>query len=354
MNVNRAVELDVARGFAVIGMVLVHVYMCLSYVDNPIFYYFCFIPGTPFAAPVFMLLLGANLVFSHNNQPFHNVKRCIKMAKITFFYTLIGYAMPYVVRAILEQDKAYLRSALDAFMAADIFQFATLTMIFFAVCKKLKVSNRMMVLIAILLQLLRPIGLVDIYLSNDLSFRMWLYRLLIGAGSRSYFPFISWIALPIAGKIFAEKMPEAEYKALFYKRIFVFSGLICVTSILLNLYLCTNYGVPVSFASAQDYEQMHFLGNVIFISFVFTWISLCYFIVPWLSEKVKKALTFLSCNTTVIYCVHFPIIKYIQIVFWRDEARLGVFGTLICTIGLLGIGCMTASILKNVKNEYTI
>lgn len=64
MNNERAVEFDIARGIAVIGMVLVHVYMSLSCADNAAFYYICYIWGTPFAAPVFMMLLGSNLVFT--------------------------------------------------------------------------------------------------------------------------------------------------------------------------------------------------------------------------------------------------------------------------------------------------
>lgn len=68
MRKERIEEYDIARGIAVIGMVLVHTYMGLCSYTGEWFYYFCYIPGTPFAAPVFMLLLGGNQVMTEKNS----------------------------------------------------------------------------------------------------------------------------------------------------------------------------------------------------------------------------------------------------------------------------------------------
>ena len=70
INSGRQNELDWARGLAVLFMVLVHVKIYLP--GFPLTHpysktiEFC---GSPLAAPVFMILLGAGIIYSKNRTP---------------------------------------------------------------------------------------------------------------------------------------------------------------------------------------------------------------------------------------------------------------------------------------------
>lgn len=70
VNCGRQRELDVAKGLAVIFMVLVHVYEVYGgSVEGTTFSHVVEFLGSPPAAPVFMFLLGVGVVYSRKNTP---------------------------------------------------------------------------------------------------------------------------------------------------------------------------------------------------------------------------------------------------------------------------------------------
>lgn len=271
------------------------------------------------------------------------------MCIVTLLYTTLGYALPHLILYLTNKDEAQLYSTLDSILVVDVLQFATLFFVFYLLCVKLKWNNTIMVCLAVVLQVIRSLFLTKLSITEDISLGVWMNRLFIGTSARSYFPFICWMIFPIIGKIFAEKMIAAENKRLFYKKTIFYGSLVCIVSIIISLYLGSEFGVPISFASSLEYAQMHLLGNVVFVSFALLWLSICYFMTPYISESLKKVFGFFSKNTTIIYCLHFPIIKYILLFVLKGNAQLGVLGTVLFTCVLLAVGSVCAIIFQRMK-----
>ena len=79
VNTSRQVELDIAKAFSIIFMVLSHCLLISYFISDStssVFKTFVnFILGEPCAAPVFMFCMGVGIVFSRKSQPVLMIKR---------------------------------------------------------------------------------------------------------------------------------------------------------------------------------------------------------------------------------------------------------------------------------------
>ncbi len=98
INTGRQQELDWARGLAVFFMVLVHVKMELPGfpLTQPYSKAIEFL-GPPLAAPTFMILMGAGIVFSKSGTAQTLALRGVKLLGLHYALNLIAFASPYLV-----------------------------------------------------------------------------------------------------------------------------------------------------------------------------------------------------------------------------------------------------------------
>ena len=347
MKKARLTELDIARGVAVLGMVLVHVYLYLCSSDNRLFYYICTIPGTPFAAPVFLFLLGGNIVLAGHDNVEYLFRRGLKMALITVLYTTLGYVFPHLLSYFMTGNAVRLYESVDFLLSVDLLQLSTLTFFFFALCKKLHVHDFVVLLFAVSIAICRQIFFSDIN-PSELSLRLWLARLFVGTQEKAWFPFACWILFPVAGNLFFRQMAATTNRRRFYLISLCISGFIFIISYLFLHIL----GWPSPLQSFDGYYRMNILGNAFLISFVIAWISFCYLILPYIPGTLIKILTSLSRNTTIIYCVHFPIIMYIYVLAFNKIPCLGIIETILLTVFLLIFGTLCAALLKRIQNHW--
>lgn len=85
-NEGRQPELDIARGLAVIFMVLIHTVEYYWDWDNEIFDKVANFLGSPPAAPVFMFLLGCGIIYSRRSTAQQVLKRGIKMLMLSYVF----------------------------------------------------------------------------------------------------------------------------------------------------------------------------------------------------------------------------------------------------------------------------
>ena len=316
-NLGRQKELDLAKGLAIIFMILVHVnetYQSTTIaggVHNRIIEFL----GSPPAAPVFMMLLGVGIVYSKKSTAKVMLKRGISLIIIGYVLNLFREVIPYAILSKVNNDVSYMSDGWDLLWNSDILQFAGLVFIFFSFIKKFKIKN-----IAIFLIWCGFITL-NILLrgkSFDNSVANGIFRLVWGTDGSSYFPFLAWITFPILGYFFGQLLVRCTNKTLFYKNLLIASG---AFSIPLWIYSYVNNVSFGAFGELYQVEYYHhdIMGNIVLCTFVLFWISLCYFVGKYIPTMVHKAMARWSKNTNEMYCVHSVLIGFLMLLIEEES-----------------------------------
>lgn len=201
---SRIPEMELMKAIAIIGMVLVHVLGESIHVDVqaqgtfPIAFVIGFLGGFP-SAGVFMFAMGFGTAFSKRTTVSGYLKRCVTL----FVAGVVINLFTQYLRAILVPDVyGPISDVFPFILATDIYFFAALTQLYFALMKKLESKNALKIVISILL-----VGVcfcISILVPPE-SFTTgstWLNTILgffIRLNDRSYFPFICWIFFPVMG-----------------------------------------------------------------------------------------------------------------------------------------------------------
>ena len=136
----RQTELDIARGLAVIFMVLIHVTEYYWNEENIVYGKIANFLGSPPAAPVFMFLLGCGIIYSRHNTAGELFRRGIKMLGLSYLFNALVYVLPYGIYCLAEHDAEYWSETWTQIYDADILQFASLSFLFFALIRKLELK----------------------------------------------------------------------------------------------------------------------------------------------------------------------------------------------------------------------
>lgn len=322
-NEGRQPELDIARGLAVIFMVLIHTVEYYWDWENEVFDKVANFLGSPPAAPVFMFLLGCGIIYSKRSTVEQVFRRGIKMLALSYVFNALVYVLPYAISALINQDMEILSESWTQIYDADILQFAALAFIFFAIVLALKLRPAFVVIAAAVLS---GIGmLLDLAVPEvESNILQALTGLFWGTHEGSYFPFTSWILYPAVGYAFAYVLKRTENKKKLYLTVSPIGGIVylVMTFILLNYY---EWDLLMD---GEYYYSQNILFNIMFIGFVFMWIGICYALYHITAKPVMKVLEKFSSNVTIIYICQYVLIIYIEVIAFGDEAELGVLPTL--------------------------
>ncbi|MDR2569795.1 MAG: DUF1624 domain-containing protein [Oscillospiraceae bacterium] len=314
VNTGRQRELDWARGFAVIFMILVHVKSELpGFHLSDVYSKIIGFVGSPLAAPTFMILLGAGIVYSRKNEPKKIAIQGIKLLILHYALNIVAFGVPNLIMLIRTQDVSYIEELFKQVFDVDILAFAGLTFLFFALCIKLKLKTIHIVLITLLIACLN-------YVFTRFISNYWygtLLGLFVRVNEHSFFPFMAWIGYPVMGYIFGSYLKRCNNKRYLYKNLFAISVLVVIAITLGS----QKYGFDIWSMNlgADDYYYQDFVSYILVGGICFTWISLLYFL-----SEVKalyfagKQLTRYSNNTTVIYFTQWVIIGWISILSLID------------------------------------
>lgn len=311
INTGRQLEIDIAKGLAVIFMILVHTQLYFSTGvarENPIGVLIDYLGGAS-SAVVFMFILGVGTVYTKKN----NFRQFLKRGLILI---TMGYG--------LNVARVLMAPAYNEIYDVDILQFAGLATILLGAIKVLNVGNFKVALIALALAflnlILRMLGVSD------------PSGLFYGSEWYSYFPFLSWIIFPLAGYIFGDLLIRCKSKTWLYLYIGIPATIIWTFSCILFMgILKTDYG----WATDAAYYHMDIKAGIIFTAFTIAWISLFAGIGPELPKKIKAVFVRWSRNVTPIYIIQwFPICGLTNVI---EPYSLGTLKYLLLVIGIIVI-----------------
>jgi uncharacterized membrane protein len=311
VNTGRQTELDWARGFAVLFMILVHVKMLLpGFPFSSVYSTIIEFAGSPLAAPTFMILLGAGIAYSRKQEPAKMAVHGIKLLILHYVINFVAFGIPALIMLMQTKEEAYGNDFFVYLFGIDILAFAGLAFLFFALCKKLQLEHVHIVLITLAIACLN-------YVFTWLVSEFWhgpTPGLFVRANEYSYFPFMSWIGYPVMGYIFGSYLKRCNDKKYFYKYLFAFSILVVATITLGSQKYC--FDIWSMHFGPDDYYYQDFIQYILVGGICFSWISILFA----LSKTTVKALDFVgkqlsrwSRNVTSMYFTQWVVIGWLSV-----------------------------------------
>jgi len=303
-------ELNWGKAIAILFMVMIHIVQNFENqlpMDNIYGVIYRILMGQ--GAGIFIGILGVLIFYSSRNTPKKLFIRGGYFLIFGYVFNLVVRTIPYLILYLKTHDAFILDKAIAYLFTTDIFQFVALAFIFFAVVKKLKLNNYILLLIGLISLLFYNLA-SNFYFGNVLL--DGTLGLFIQTNGESFFPFFGWIIFGIAGYIFGSFLIRCKNKDKFYKQLFFFSSLFFIIMIMV-----LNYGFYANYLII-DNDYIFFienlLENIFFIAFMLTILSILYFLQKYNKSKLlDKTLNRWSKNITSIYIISLAIITYLGV-----------------------------------------
>ncbi len=340
VNSGRQVELDLAKCLAIFFMIFLHCMMVSSGFNNEISLFMQRgigqLLGGPFAAPVFMFAMGVGIVYSRNQVPDYLIKRGIRLMLLGLVVNVGEFFLPHYLAGKLlgEWDIFPIAGGLLLF-CVDILAFAGMAMILIGVLKKLKLSARQAVIIALVLSVMGSILRFHDFGGNVPNLIAGYF---IGsAGGFTAFPLFNWFIFPAAGMLFGEYYIRCNNK----------KKLLCLWPLGLAIsvaYFVISWFMPEGFLSeTHHYYFMTTIDAMFCLMCVYGVIGLCNIACSFLSGSATGFFSRMSGNLNAIYVIQWYLIPltYIFICFFKRDV---VFGDLsLVVIAILEIAVSAAA-----------
>ncbi|MGL4737738.1 MAG: heparan-alpha-glucosaminide N-acetyltransferase domain-containing protein [Cellulosilyticaceae bacterium] len=345
INTGRQLEIDMARGLAVLFMIIIHVQI---YFANPVTTdsYLAgindFLGDIP-AAPMFMFLLGVGINYSRKNDAALTFKRGIGLLVMGYALNLIRGLVPGIIRAYTYWDVYYLYEGIEELLYVDILQFAGLAMMLFGVFKYLKLQKVAIGLTGIGLALLNFVMLpqqTETLLASAITGLFW------GSHESIYFPFLTWIFYPIAGYLFGSYLIRCSDKKRFYQLSAIWGTLIFIVG---TYYFNEVLGIPSGLATDTGYYHHILTDNITFTAFVIVEIAVLSFLIPFIPKVLLTIAKRWSKNVTSLYCIHWVIITWLALVIPMGSLKMAPFIVLVGVI--VGVSDVIAYFYGQIKQR---
>lgn len=257
-----------------------------------------------------MLSLGLGIVYSTRSDANSLLKRGVKLVALGYIFNIFRDVIPYMLLAQTSGDMAYRTEAWECLWGIDILAFAGLTFVFFGIIKKFNIKD---MYIFVIWCSLSTLNLVVRSISFESEVANSVFGLLWGTDEYSWFPFLPWISYPILGYFFGKLLIRCQDKEALYSRLLVGAGTL---SIPLWVYAYIN---DVQFgAFGELYQEAYYhhdlMGNIVLGTFALFWLSVCFYIVKFIPEKIHKVFARWSKNMSMMYCVHYVILGWLMLV----------------------------------------
>lgn len=290
-KLERNTTFDIARGFAVLFMIMTHVASTYSntIVSDSWFYSITDFLGGPPAAPVFVLLMGVFFVVNQKETPLQsNIFRGVKLF-------LLGVILSYLREDILYLFYGDLQFNTTVW-EVDILQFAGGAYILMSIIYHYFKKPITWLIISFIIIIISPLLWGNT--SNNIIIK-WFFHLLWGNGELTYFPIFPWLCYPLIGMVLG-----AIFKSLKDTSI-VLNNLLKPGIVLLML------GSIISYGNFEFHIGDYFRsgpGSIVWmLGFVFIWL---WFLHKIPKNKVSSLLASWGKRTTSIYIVHWLLISW--------------------------------------------
>lgn len=348
VNRGRQTELDLAKCLAIFFMIFLHCYFATSYFANDISLgmqrALSQLFGGPFAAPVFMFAMGVGMVYSRNQEPAYLIKRGIKLLQLGFFVNIGEFFVPYFLSGNLMDDweRFPIANGLLLF-CIDILAFAGMAFMLVGVLKKLKLSARGTVIVALILSIIGSFARFHDFGSNVPNLIAGYF---IGsAGGFTAFPLFNWFIFPAVGLLFGEYYMRCSNKEKLW-RLWPLGLIVSVA------YFVISWFLPHGFLSETHlYYFMTTIDAVFCLICIYGVIGVCYLVSKHLPGGIIRFFSKTSSNLNTIYVIQWFIIPitYVLIVYFNRDIVFGDLSLVIIALLEMVVSTLLAGGYKKIS-----
>jgi len=348
-NTGRQFNFDFIKMIIIFGLIPVHLYeRCVLLEDYSVSHIgfdsfqsglstvLQFADGT-IGACMFMFCLGVGLMYSFHKAPAFLLKRSGITLAAAIILALLSNTISLIIQSQIYQNPELFEQAIWWLFCCDILNFAALTFLFFALVRKLKLPNIIILIIPVVLLIVSAFIPKMIFPDNIIGSDLmgWLVYQETGY---SFFPFMQWLIFPAAGYVFAQYLQKTVNREKFYG-IVMLVGAVAFAGITIGSVLC---GVDIAtfFTSYDECIYNKTLLSALWsLSFILFFSALIFF----LTRKVKETSRLhrfaenVSRRIMVFYCLQWIIIAFLG--FWVFPAigmiPLNIIQLLIFTVVII-------------------
>ena len=350
----RLPELDVLKTIAVISMIFVHVLEVSSELNTSdplsrgIATLIEFLGCVP-SAGVFMFFMGWGAAIFRKKGMKTFIYRFLQL----FLLGLLVNFFQQLVPMLLEPEvfgKA--QENLYTIIAVDIYQFASLATLYFAIMQKLNRNTKSAMIFSILLLSFCMILNATLGCETFTTGNNW-YDTLIGFFVReneySYFPFISWILFPISGYGAAFLYQKLDGKKNLLSCCFVTGiGLILLSELLMNIFSIRDVIIRHVYPAEEGYYAMHPVCGIGAIGIIVTEFALVSYVLRIRKKQLPGFFSFVDQNVMFIYVTQWIMIGLLSPVL-NDITQLGV--NMLFSLGVLITACILAKCYRIIREK---
>lgn len=321
INTGRQPELDVAKGLAILFMVLVHALEMFANTHarmSNTAYMVIQVLGSPFSAPVFMFALGVGLVYSRKNTPAILLRRGLFLLGMGYLLNILRDVIPYFLHNMRSLTPEVMDGLVDELIDVDILGFAAVVFLFWGLFRRLGMKDYWLAVLWVVLgigrQLLAQVQVTSLA-GRIVTSYFW------GSCSDSYFPFIMWMFYPVAGYFFGKILiGSSDKKKLYCRTALVGLAALAVSSIVLAIF---HIEMGQSDVFHYDYYHHGLVANIWFGSIVLVWLSVCFAASHAVKGPVANLVFRWSKNINSLYFFQWVILGAVKYcIFTKNEASL--------------------------------
>ena len=310
MKNKRVPEIEIMKAISIIAMIFVHVYERSYNMSFPhglevgvpfvIAYIIEFIGSS--ATGVFMFTMGWGAYFSKKATPAFLVKRASHLALLGL---LVNVFTQYIIRLIDPVGYGELKDNIPAILAVDIYFYAALVMLFFALIKKLSSNIRLAFLVSLGVVVITQLVVQILGAESFSTGNVWcdtLIGLFIRLNDYSYFPYFSWGLFAIVGYWIGYYYEKTDVKK--YNLILLIFGIIAVIvpTIILKETGARNIAMnPMSLVEGKDFYSPDIWNTLCYLGLVAVYIVISSGVMYLLKQELPQWISFLSRSVMTVY-----------------------------------------------------
>ena len=364
INTGRQIEVDIAKAICIIGMVLVHAFEQLPFVEGSGGageFILMRIGNTIFGATLFMFCMGVGMAYTKKNNPNLIMLRGLTIFIIglllNFFRIVLGMLITNAVHPGFYSTNIIIIELLQN----DILYFAGLAMMLFGLLKKLKIPGWGILLISVVMSILGTIfkgyDFHNVYGNLIAGWFIGTNYPGIQFDTTSFFPLLNWFILVAAGYCFAWILKRVEKKGRFYM---VFSS---ISAVLIGLYIGLCIGPKVGFFQDDFRCTYHIATYDALISLcgaVFAF-GLYYGLSHILPKIVLKGATTLSKYINTVYCIQWVVYGNLTTIYsvcapdlTFEAWKIALYGLGVLVFSILIAWIYKGLIMKSIKKRKEV
>jgi len=295
VNDGRQIEVDLAKAFGIVCMVICHTAMYTglpldSWLNASAREFF----GGPVTAPMFMFCMGIGISYSKRNAPALMAKRGLKLLLTGYVFNFARNVLLPIL-AVAAGAQINLSSLPEYAFQTDILLFAGMAFLALALLKRLRLPNAAALCVAVVCSI---VGKKLAFMSTGSGLLDIAAALVWGDGVYSLFPLLNWLIYPAAGIVFGDLLRRCGNRDRFYGIVCV-CGAVCMPAMLLETEMLT---------SVAAYYYHGILSAVGFLGMICFELGILHFLNKILGSGIRSLAASLSGNIESIYCIHWEMV----------------------------------------------